>query len=200
MDNNDIIFYKDLGNRLMIEFEDILNLYEALLAESKEDCRTFGEESRASGERKYALLKQINERTEPLKQDFAFFAGQIGFPTGKMEWNPPFDDFFENIDIEIDSMVMDSFFYLIAEAIYKDLLKQASNTKEMFLGNYSKYFYACPCCGNFLFIENGDYSICGICKWENDKIQNSNPNYEGGANKECLNAYRNLFRSRRTRL
>ena len=200
MDGNDRIFYKDLGNRLMVEFEEILNLYEKLLDESKEDYRTFGEDSRGAGERKYGILRKIKELTGPLKQDYAFFAEQMMFPTGKMEWEPPFDYSFEKVDIEIDSMVMDRFFDSNAATIYKDICKQAENAKQVFFSAFSEYFYVCPCCANYLFTENGDYEICRICKWENDKVQNNDPKFEGGANKENLVDYRIRFRSHRVRL
>ena len=200
MDYNNRLFYKDLGNRLMVEFEEILNLYEDLLEESKNDYKTYGEESREFGERKYEILRMIKERTEPLRQDFAFFAEQMRFPTGKMEWDLPFDEFFENLDIEVDPMVMDGYFGRNAEAIYKDIRTQEGNAKSVFLTCLAEYFYVCPCCGTYLFNENGDYEICGICKWENDKVQNADPNFKGGANKDSLFDYRIKYRSRRSRL
>lgn len=200
MDNNNRFFYKELGNRLMVEFEEILNLYEKLLEESKNDYKTYGEESREFGERKYEILRMIRERTEPLKQDFAFFAEQMSFPTGKMEWDLPFDEYFEDLDIEVDPMVMDRYFDGNAEGIYKDIRKQAGNAKVVFMSVLADFFYLCPCCGNYLFTENGNYEICGICKWENDKVQNADPAFKGGANKECLNDYRIRFRSSRIRM
>jgi len=199
MDNNRI-FFKDLGNRLMVEFEEILNIYEQLLDASKADYRTFGEESRTAGEIKYNLLRKINERTAPLKQDFSFFAEQMYFPTGKMEWELPFDEFYESVDIEADTMVMDQYFLKAAEDIYKDIREQSGNVKEIFFGNFAKYFYPCPCCERFLFTQNGDYEICGVCKWENDKVQNQDPRFEGGANKENLIDYRIRYRSGKNRL
>ena len=48
-------------------------------------------------------------------------------------------------------------------------------------------FY-CPCCGFNSLIEppNGTYNICRICFWEDDPIQQEDPNYEGGANRVSL--------------
>jgi hypothetical protein len=32
----------------------------------------------------------------------------------------------------------------------------------------------------------GHYEICPICYWEDDVVQFQYPNFEGGANEECL--------------
>ena len=42
----------------------------------------------------------------------------------------------------------------------------------------------CACCGEMI-VEFFD--ICPICKWQNDPLQNDNPNYGGGANELSLN-------------
>ncbi len=200
MDNNDRIFLKDLGNRLMLEFEEILNLYEALLTESQKDYRTYGADSREAGKRKYELMHQIQELTPPLKQDYLFFSEQLCFLPGRTEWELPFNEQFEAVDINVDSMVMDRFFGSTMESIYRDIRKASEVAKNAFFGNLVRFFYACPCCTNYMFVQNGDYEICPICKWENDKVQNTDPRFKGGANKECLIDYRVQFRSRRTRL
>jgi uncharacterized Zn finger protein (UPF0148 family) len=51
---------------------------------------------------------------------------------------------------------------------------------------YGEY-YKCPCCKSAYFEKNGDYNICPVCNWENDKTQNADPEYRGGANSLCLN-------------
>ena len=50
-----------------------------------------------------------------------------------------------------------------------------------------KRFY-CPCCGYDTLKEEppGTYQICSICFWEDDPIQFSDPDYEGGANSVTL--------------
>ncbi len=35
--------------------------------------------------------------------------------------------------------------------------------------------------------ESGTFDICPVCYWEDDKVQNEDPNYEGGANEVSLN-------------
>ena len=45
----------------------------------------------------------------------------------------------------------------------------------------------CPVCGEYVFDEVGDYDICPICGWKNDKLQMKDPDFEGGANKMSLN-------------
>ena len=56
--------------------------------------------------------------------------------------------------------------------------------------------YLCPCCNSFEFTDEYSYEICEVCGWENDPIQNKDPNFSGGANKESLNKYKALFLSK----
>ncbi len=53
--------------------------------------------------------------------------------------------------------------------------------------------YLCKVCG-LGHIENS-YSICSVCGWEDDDIQNDNPNYMGGANKMSLNQYKEFWKN-----
>lgn len=55
--------------------------------------------------------------------------------------------------------------------------------------------YACPCCGFFTYTEEvgGTYFICPVCFWEDDPLQLSDPDYEGGANVVSLNQARKNF-------
>jgi len=47
--------------------------------------------------------------------------------------------------------------------------------------------YTCPCCGYKTLEEPpGDYDICKICYWEDDPVQNEDPDFEGGANEVSL--------------
>lgn len=49
--------------------------------------------------------------------------------------------------------------------------------------------YRCVCCG-YKTLEHDEalyYEICPVCFWENDPIQNENPDYRGGANRISLN-------------
>ncbi|KEQ12214.1 CPCC family cysteine-rich protein [Endozoicomonas numazuensis] len=49
--------------------------------------------------------------------------------------------------------------------------------------------YQCSCCNYLTLSSNSDssFDICPVCYWENDCIQNENPDYEGGANDISLN-------------
>ena len=49
----------------------------------------------------------------------------------------------------------------------------------------------CPCCGEYCMQEKFD--ICPVCGWENDPVQNQDPDLAGGANKKSLNDYREEF-------
>lgn len=55
--------------------------------------------------------------------------------------------------------------------------------------------YPCPCCGFLTFTRPppGTYDLCPVCYWEDDQIQFEDPDYEGGANEESLNAARANF-------
>ncbi|MCM3169185.1 CPCC family cysteine-rich protein [Peribacillus frigoritolerans] len=48
--------------------------------------------------------------------------------------------------------------------------------------------YTCPCCGYKTLEEEppGTYDICSICFWEDDGVQHSDPDYDGGANTPSL--------------
>ena len=53
--------------------------------------------------------------------------------------------------------------------------------------------YKCPCCGNYTLPGAGAYDICPVCFWEDDPVQEDDPEYEGGANDlslaECRRNY-----------
>ena len=53
----------------------------------------------------------------------------------------------------------------------------------------------CPCCG-IGRIEDGEdtYDICPVCLWEDDGVQNDDPDFEGGANSDSLNQHRKKFK------
>jgi hypothetical protein len=44
--------------------------------------------------------------------------------------------------------------------------------------------YTCPCCGYKTLSENGVYSICSVCYWEDDPFQSEDPTHKSGANNE----------------
>ena len=46
--------------------------------------------------------------------------------------------------------------------------------------------HACRCCGATTISEPGGYEICDVCGWEDDPVQNQDPNYAGGANDMSL--------------
>ena len=48
--------------------------------------------------------------------------------------------------------------------------------------------FPCPCCGYKTFSEKADnsFQLCPVCFWEDDGIQLSDPDYNGGANKISL--------------
>lgn len=57
--------------------------------------------------------------------------------------------------------------------------------------------FACACCGFLTLEEPGDntYEICPVCGWENDRLQQEDPELDAGANPVTLNEARENFRS-----
>jgi hypothetical protein len=47
--------------------------------------------------------------------------------------------------------------------------------------------YACACCGAMALANCGYCEICPICGWQEDSVQNDDPDYAGGANWLSLN-------------
>ena len=47
----------------------------------------------------------------------------------------------------------------------------------------------CACCG-FNTLPEYPYEICDVCSWQDDGVQNDNPDMAGGANPLSLNEYR----------
>jgi hypothetical protein len=54
--------------------------------------------------------------------------------------------------------------------------------------------FACPYCLELSFAEAGGYEICDNCGWEDDPVQESNPNLAGGANRTSLSEAREHFK------
>ena len=52
--------------------------------------------------------------------------------------------------------------------------------------------YNCKVCG--LGEIEHEYSICNVCGWEDDDIQNDDPDYIGGANHMSLNEYKKFWK------
>lgn len=45
----------------------------------------------------------------------------------------------------------------------------------------------CACCAQKTLPENSAFEICPVCGWQDDDIQNDDPDFEGGANDMSLN-------------
>jgi uncharacterized Zn finger protein (UPF0148 family) len=55
----------------------------------------------------------------------------------------------------------------------------------------------CPCCRSPVLRERGAYEVCPVCGWEDDPAQVADRDFRGGANRESLNAARQIWRARR---
>jgi hypothetical protein len=71
-----------------------------------------------------------------------------------------------------------------------DILRQLTG-RETPLGTR----YACPCCDCFTLAEPppGTFAICPVCRWEDDSVQFTDPDYTGGANQPSLRQARESF-------
>ena len=54
----------------------------------------------------------------------------------------------------------------------------------------------CPVCGKYHFKNgiDGEYKFCRVCGWCNDKVQNKDPDFTGGANHMSLNQAREAYK------
>lgn len=52
----------------------------------------------------------------------------------------------------------------------------------------------CPCCGARVITQKGGYEICNRCGWEDDPVQQKNPDLSDGANSMSLNQAREDWR------
>ncbi len=52
----------------------------------------------------------------------------------------------------------------------------------------------CLCCGYKTIDAELQFEICPVCFWQDDDIQNKNPDYSGGANAPSLNQARDNFK------
>ena len=56
--------------------------------------------------------------------------------------------------------------------------------------------FNCACCGQPT-LEYEDFGeICPVCGWEDDGVQQDDPDFPGGANKLSLNQYKAEFEKR----
>ena len=81
--------------------------------------------------------------------------------------------------------------------------KQQAEYRKIFGGDYKEFFqfyddeYAngvfCPVCGKHLFSGFNSFQMCPVCGWEDDAVQNDDPDYRGGANWYSVNEYRKIW-------
>lgn len=61
----------------------------------------------------------------------------------------------------------------------------------------SRSGHPCPVCGQHRFSQKGSYEICPVCGWENDPVQERDPDFSGGANRQSLQEYRAAFANKK---
>lgn len=187
---------RNMGNHLMGEFEQVLTLLEGACYEAGVDLDNDGEKGKTAGENKYALLENSKGLVENLKKDYLDFAQLARFTANTGGWDLPFDEMFKQVDIDMDNQVVDRYFEVNLRNVYRNIYNAKMMSGDFLRRMLQGRFYPCPCCQTSFFERNGSYEICPVCNWENDKVQNVNPTYEGGANKDCLNAAAVKYRSK----
>ena len=55
--------------------------------------------------------------------------------------------------------------------------------------------HMCPVCGQYEFEFHGSFDICEVCGWEDDNVQENDPDYAGGANIISLNQAKKAYKS-----
>lgn len=55
--------------------------------------------------------------------------------------------------------------------------------------------HKCPVCGKYEFESHNCFDVCEICNWEDDAVQENNPDYKGGANKMSLNEAKAAYKA-----
>lgn len=70
--------------------------------------------------------------------------------------------------------------YYLGDAEGAHKTKELDEISLKILGKSEKHL--CPVCREYWFECPGSYDVCPVCNWEDDKLQNDNPDYEGGAN------------------
>ncbi len=194
MDNNkNLKLVRELGNHLMAEFELVIRLFGSVLSESKKDLISDGEESLKAGENKYEILSNINNLLPALKEDYLNFSHLTGNDTGLVQWEFPFDETFKDVDLNMDNQVVDRFFDSNVYNVYLEVKECRKKALFAFRDTVKDLLYCCPCCEIAYFERNGDFAICPVCGWENDKVQNEDIYYKGGANEHCLSVARAKF-------
>lgn len=52
----------------------------------------------------------------------------------------------------------------------------------------------CACCGQLTLLEDSEFEICPACGWQDDKVQNEDPKFTGGANDMSLELAKEAYR------
>jgi uncharacterized Zn finger protein (UPF0148 family) len=56
--------------------------------------------------------------------------------------------------------------------------------------------HICPVCGNHEFKKHDSFDICPVCGWEDDLVQELDPDFDAGPNGMSLNEFKMRFESR----
>ena len=55
----------------------------------------------------------------------------------------------------------------------------------------------CACCERETLTAGSIYEICPVCGWEDDELQNEEPDFAGGANDMSLNEAKQAYKEGR---
>ncbi|MCQ2490151.1 MAG: hypothetical protein MJ079_00995 [Ruminococcus sp.] len=79
-------------------------------------------------------------------------------------------------------------------AVFGECTPERWNGIAAKLREYKTRKRRCACCGCYTLDESeGRFEICPVCFWEDDAVQNNDPEFAGGANKVCLRVAQENF-------
>ena len=58
----------------------------------------------------------------------------------------------------------------------------------------AQQYEKCKCCGKNTLSVDSLFDICENCGWQDDAVQNDNPDYKGGANQMSLNEAKEAYK------
>ncbi len=59
--------------------------------------------------------------------------------------------------------------------------------------------HICPVCGQYDFRDIDTYDACPVCGWQDDSLQETDPDFWGGANELSLNQYKEQWLKKSTK-
>ena len=143
-------------------------------------------------------VRPIQCRTFPL-QPYICDDGTLKMILSRAElpYSCPFVEGEALVSDEFHKAVYEAWTILTEDETIRDIVRMDSDDdmkKESIRDDQNMKRFRCPCCGYYTLPDKGEYDICPVCFWEDDPVQEEDPDYEGGANELSLNECRENYR------